>query len=139
MLRSNILKIAKVKYFFILLASKTFLALLVIDETILSRIVTDLHLKKLSYNEIREHINSIYHIDITKHKIKEILRKAGKKAKEIKKRIKHKIRTKNNTIEVKEWKRFVLKHELPVLTRKWDKIDLNYVSIQEKAKERTKR
>lgn len=102
MLRSNILKLAKVKYFFTLLASHTFLALLAIDETILSRIVTDLHLKKLSYNEIREHVNLIYHIDITKHKIKEILRKAGKKAKEINKQLDREIRSKIHTIEVDE-------------------------------------
>lgn len=102
MLRSKILKLAKVKYFFTLLASHTFLALFAIDNTILCRIITDLHLKKLSYNEIREHIRLIYHIDVTKHKIKEILRIAGKKAKEANKKLDREICSKINTIEVDE-------------------------------------
>ena len=93
MLRSKILKLAKIKYFFTLLANQTFLALLAIDKTILYRIVTDLHLKKLSYNEIREHIHLIYHIDVTKHKIKEILTMAGKKAKDANKRLDREIRS----------------------------------------------
>ena len=102
MLRSKILKLSKVKYLFTLLASQTFLSLFAIDNTILCRIITDLHLKKLSYNEIREHIKLIYHIDVTKHKIREILRNAGKKAKEVNKRLDREIRSKIHIIEVDE-------------------------------------
>ena len=102
MLRSKILNIAKVKYFFTLLSQHVFLAILAVDETILCRVVTDLHLKKLSYNEIREHIQLIYGLDLTKHHIHSILQKAGEKAIIVNKRLDHTIYSKIHTVEVDE-------------------------------------
>lgn len=102
MLRSKLLSIAKFKYFFSLLFQRVFLAILTVDEATLCRIVTDLHLKKLSYNEIREHIRIIYGLDLTKHHLKGILQKAGEKAKTINKRLDHEIQSKIHTIEVDE-------------------------------------
>ncbi|MBN2236174.1 MAG: transposase [Bacteroidales bacterium] len=102
MLRSKILNLAKVKYFFTLLHQSIFLVILAVDESVLCRIVTDLHLKKLSYNEIREHIQLIYHLDVTKHKIKVIIQKAGEKAKAINKRLNSQIHSKISVIEVDE-------------------------------------
>lgn len=39
---------------------------------------------------------------------------------------------------VKEWKKFALTKQLPILTRKWDKINLDYVNRSEKKKMKEK-
>ncbi len=102
MLRSIILNLAKVKYFFTLLMHNIFLVVLAVDETTLCKIVTDLHLKKLSYNDIREHVKLIYGLVLTKHHIKRIIIIAGEKAKQVNKELDAQIRTKVGVIEVDE-------------------------------------
>ncbi len=72
------------------------------DEVILYRIVTDLLLKKLSYHEIREHLQLIYGLDVTKHKLKQIRDAAGIKAKTINQKLNRSIRSKIVTIETDE-------------------------------------
>ena len=72
------------------------------DEVILCRIVTDLLMKKLSYNEIREHLQLIYGLDVNKHKLKTIRNNAGKKAKTVNQGLDREIRTKINNIETDE-------------------------------------
>ncbi len=42
----------------------------------------------------------------------------------------------SNTEEVKKWKIFIINNELPTLKRKWDIINLNYISRQELSNER---
>lgn len=44
----------------------------------------------------------------------------------------------SNTITCKELKKFAIKNNLPVMKRKWDKVDLNFIGKQELAKERVK-
>ena len=100
--RSNIFNVSKIKYFFLLLTQRIFLAILAVDEVILCRIVTDLLLKKLSYNEIREHLQLIYGLDVNKHKLKLIRDAAGAKAKRVNQELDRDIRTKIVTIETDE-------------------------------------
>ncbi len=100
--RSNILNISKIKYFFLLLTQSVFLAILAVDEVVLCRIVTDLLLKKLSYNEIREHLQLIYGLDVTKHKLKKIRDAAGMRAKAVNHELERDIRTKIITVETDE-------------------------------------
>ena len=102
MLRSKILNMSKIKYFFLLLTQRIFFAFLAIDETTLCRIVTDLQIKGLSYNKLREHLQLIYGLDLTKHEIKMIRRSAGKKAKAVNRELDREIRTKIHTIEADE-------------------------------------
>jgi len=73
-----------------------------VDEVILCRIVTDLLLKKLSYNEIREHLQLIYGLDVNKHKLKKIRDAAGIKAKAVNQELDRVIRTKIVIIETDE-------------------------------------
>ena len=40
----------------------------------------------------------------------------------------------SNSIHVKELKKAAIKYDLPFMERKWDKIDLNFISKQEKSK-----
>lgn len=93
---------SKIKYFFILLTQRVFIAILAVDETTLCRIVTDLQLKGLSLNKIREHLKLIYGLDLTKHKIKMIQNIAGNKAKAMNRKLDCEIRTKVNTTETDE-------------------------------------
>ena len=93
---------SKIKYFFILLTQRVFIAILAVDETTLCCIVTDLQLKGLSLNKIREHLKLIYGLDLTKHKIKMIQNIAGKKAKAMNRKLDREIRTKVNTTETDE-------------------------------------
>lgn len=100
--RPNILNLPKIKYLFLLLSQRVFLAILAVDEVILYRIVTDLLLKKLSYHEIREHLQLIYGLDVTKHKLKLIRDAAGIKAKTVNHKLNRSIRTKIGIIETDE-------------------------------------
>jgi hypothetical protein len=57
-----------------------FYVIIAIDDRFLERLITDLTLKGLSLNKIREHIQFIYCFDISKNSIKNIQNNAGKKA-----------------------------------------------------------
>jgi len=59
----------KLKCFARLLVTGVLLAVIGVDSTFLARLVTDLTLKGLSLNQIREHLRLLYSLDLTKHEL----------------------------------------------------------------------
>jgi predicted nucleic acid-binding Zn-ribbon protein len=98
----KISKIQKIKYFFILLKKLTILAIIAIDETMLCRIITDLTLKGFSLNQIREHFQFCYGLDLSKHSVVIIQKEAARKAKNINNMLDRKVASKISTTEADE-------------------------------------
>jgi hypothetical protein len=136
--RSKIFNLSKIKYFFLLLSQKVFLAILAIDETTLCRIVTDLQLKGLSYNKLREHLQLIYGLDLTKHKFQVIRESAGKKARAVNQELDRNIRAKVRTIEADEVFQG-MNHVILGVAEKWSQylLDLKHATDRTGASIRT--
>lgn len=98
----KISKLKKIKYFFTLLKTFSFIAIIAIDETILCRIISDLTLKGLSLNKIREHIQLCYGLDISKHSIALVRKNAAEKAKKVNHNLDKKVASKITIAEVDE-------------------------------------
>ncbi len=98
----KISKLQKIKYFFILLKKLSIIAIIAIDETMLCRIITDLELKGLSLNQIREHLQFCYGLDLSKHSIVLIQKEAARKAKNINKMLDRKVASKISKAELDE-------------------------------------
>lgn len=89
----------KLEHFAHLLVAGVVLAIVGVDSTFVARLVTDLSLKGLSLNQIREHLHLIYSIDLTKHELQKIRYKAAQKAKDVNHAIDHEVAPKVHTME----------------------------------------
>ena len=92
----------KLKHFARLLVTGVLLAVVGVDSALLARLVTDLTLKGLSLNQIREHLHLIYSIDLTKHELQHIRYKAAQKAKEANRKLDREVAPKASTMEIDE-------------------------------------
>jgi len=101
---SNRLKAAfqKVKHFARLLVVGVFFTVVGVDSTFLARLVTDLTLKGLSLNQVREHLHLLYNIDLTKHELQHIRYEAAKKAKEVNHNLDREVAPGDHTLESDE-------------------------------------
>jgi hypothetical protein len=89
----------KLKYFARLLVTGVLLAIVGVDSAFLARLVTDLTLKGLSLNQVREHLRLLYSLDLTKHELQKIRYKAAQKAKEVNHALDRKVAPKIHVLE----------------------------------------
>jgi len=92
----------KLKSFAPLLATGVLLAVIGVDSTFIARLVTDLTLKGLSLNQIREHLRLTYSLDLTKHELQKLRYKAAQKAKEVNHELDRKVAPKVRVLESDE-------------------------------------
>jgi response regulator RpfG family c-di-GMP phosphodiesterase len=100
----NPLKVAlkALKNFARLLVTGVLLAVIGVDSSFIARLVTDLTVKGLSLNQIREHIRLMYSLDVTKHELQKIRYKAAQKAKEVNHKTDREVAPKVRVLEVDE-------------------------------------
>ena len=92
----------KLKSFAHLLVTGVLLVVVGVDSTVVACLVTDLTLKGLSLNQIREHLRLIYSLDVKRHELQKIRYNAAQKAKKVNHKLDRQVGSKINTLEVDE-------------------------------------
>ena len=92
----------RLKTFARLLVAGILIVVIGVDATFLARLVTDLTVKGLSLNQIREHLRFLYSLDLTKHELQKLRYQAAQKAKAANHVLDRQVAPKVSVLEVDE-------------------------------------